>query len=69
MPEMRQCTADPHGEDRPESWTTVLGMLGVSEVPDDAELIELRDDKESWSVPKCPNALPPCKHRVAYRKA
>ena len=37
MPEMRQCIADSHSEGRAEDGTAVLGMFGVSEVPDDAE--------------------------------
>lgn len=54
MPEMRQCAADSYREIRPESRTAILGLLGVSQVPDDAELIDIRDSKESWSVPKYP---------------
>lgn len=41
MPEMRQHVADSYREIRGESGTTVLGMLGVSEVSDDAK--SLRD--------------------------
>lgn len=55
MPEMRQCAADSYREIRPESRTAILGLLGVSQVPDDAELIDIRDSKESWSVPKYPS--------------
>ena len=53
MPEMRQCAADSDGEDRGESGAAVLGLLGVSQVSDDAELIEIGDGKESWSAPLC----------------
>lgn len=41
MPEVRQRAADPYGEIRGESGAAVLGMLSVSEVQDDAELIEI----------------------------
>lgn len=39
MPEMRQCAADSHREIRGESRAAVLGVFGVSEVPDDAKLL------------------------------
>lgn len=35
MPEMRQRVTVPHREIRRESRTKVLGMLGVSQVPDE----------------------------------
>lgn len=37
MSEMRQCNADPHREIWGESGAAILGVLGVSEVSDDAE--------------------------------
>ena len=45
MPEMRKRSADSHGEDRAEGGATVLGMFGVSEVPNDAEFIDTRECK------------------------
>lgn len=37
---MWQRAADSHREVRPESGATILGMLSVSEMPDDAELLK-----------------------------
>ena len=51
MPEMWQRAADSYGEDRGEGRAAVLGMFGVSEVQDDAELIGARGSKEPWPVP------------------
>lgn len=42
MPEMRQCAADPYREIRGESGAAVLGMFGVSQVPNDAEYLKCR---------------------------
>lgn len=39
MPKMRQRATDSYREIRPESGATVLGVFGVSEVPNDAKLM------------------------------
>ncbi|VXC93700.1 hypothetical protein PSEUDO8Z_30186 [Pseudomonas sp. 8Z] len=43
MSEMWQCVTDSHGEVRAEGGAAVLGMFGVSEVPNDAEFIDTRE--------------------------
>lgn len=40
MPEMRQHTTNPHREIRAENRAAILGLLGVSQVPDDAKTLE-----------------------------
>lgn len=37
MPQVRQCVGDSYREIRPESWAEVLGVFGVSEVPNYAK--------------------------------
>lgn len=51
MPEMRQCAADSYREIRCESGATVLGMLGVSEVPDEAEYLRCWNELENVVCP------------------
>ncbi|VXB47708.1 hypothetical protein PSEUDO8O_150191 [Pseudomonas sp. 8O] len=55
MSEMRQCSADSYSEVRPESGAAILGLLGLSEVQDDAKLIDARGSKESWPIPEYSN--------------
>lgn len=47
MPEMRRRTAGTHREIWAESGAAVLGMLGVSQVPDDAESLRGRAGRPS----------------------
>lgn len=50
MPEMRQRAFDSYREIRAENRATVLGMFGVSEVPNDAEPLRCITMKRSNSV-------------------
>jgi hypothetical protein len=49
MSEMRKRVADSHGEIRIESGAAVLGMLSVSQVPNDAESLKYkRHQAANW---------------------
>lgn len=55
---MWKCAADSHGEIRGESGAAILGVFGVSEVPDDAESLRDRAMKKSRSARAQNKSLP-----------
>lgn len=68
MPEMWQFAADSYREIRGESGAAVLGMLSVSEVPDDAESLKGRAERPSEGPRSKTNLSPLLTALIAMRQ-